>query len=87
MTFSYFMVELKLAACVGEKGQVVIPKPVRDLFSISPGSEVVFSVQNDAIIIEKKRPRDALNEFISAVKDKVRFPKRVDWDKEYASQL
>lgn len=87
MTFSYLMVELKLSASVGEKGQVVIPKPVRDLFSIAPGSEVVFSVQDDVIVIEKKKPRDALNEFFTAVKDKVKFPKRVDWDKEYASQL
>ena len=81
------MVELKLAANVGEKRQVVIPKPVRDLFNISPGSEVVFSVQNDTIIIEKKSPRDALNEFLTAVKEKIRFPKKVDWDEMYGSQF
>lgn len=81
------MVELKLKAGVGEKGQVVIPKPVRDLFGINPGSEVIFSIQDDRIVIEKKNPREVLNEFLTAVKDRIKLPKKVDWDEMYYSQF
>jgi len=37
--------------------------------------------------IEKKKARDILNEFITAVKDKVKFPKKVNWDEIYYSQF
>ncbi len=80
------MVELKLTAGVGEKGQVVIPKPVRDLFNISPGSEVVFSIQEDKIILEKKDPKQVCLEFFTAVKDKIKFPEKVDWDELFSPQ-
>jgi len=74
------MVELTLRASVGEKGQVVIPKPVRDLFGIMPGSEVVFSIDKDKIVLEKKSPREAVNEFLTAVKQRIKIPEDVDWD-------
>ncbi len=32
---------------VGQKGQVVIPKPLRDRFGIQPGVEVVFVPEDD----------------------------------------
>ncbi|MEK6960881.1 MAG: AbrB/MazE/SpoVT family DNA-binding domain-containing protein [Nanoarchaeota archaeon] len=81
------MVSLKLVATVGDKGQVVIPKSVRDLMGISPRSEVFFSVDDDKVVLEKKPGRQVYDEFITAVKDKVRFPKRVDWDAEYSAQF
>lgn len=72
---------------VGEKGQVVIPKPIRQHFHIGPNSDVVFEVEDDKIVIHKKRPTEqVLNEFFSAIK-KGRLPKRIDWDKEYYSQF
>ncbi|MCX6708187.1 MAG: AbrB/MazE/SpoVT family DNA-binding domain-containing protein [Candidatus Woesearchaeota archaeon] len=74
------MVSLRLTASVGEKGQVVIPKPVRDLLGITPHNEVVFSVQEDKVVLEKKDPKQAYLEFIMAVKDKIKMPKKVDWD-------
>ena len=74
------MVSLSLTASVGEKGQVVIPKPVRDLLGIAPHNDVVFSVQDDKVVLEKKDPKQAYLEFITAVKDKIKMPKKVDWD-------
>jgi AbrB family looped-hinge helix DNA binding protein len=38
---------------VTEKGQVTIPKDVRDRFGIGAGSEVVFEVENDEIVVRK----------------------------------
>ena len=41
---------------VGERGQVTIPKEIRDRFGLRPNSEVEFSLVNGAIVL-KKAPR------------------------------
>jgi AbrB family looped-hinge helix DNA binding protein len=38
---------------VTSKGQVTIPKELRDQLGISSGSEVTFSIDGDAIIVRK----------------------------------
>ncbi len=38
---------------VSEKGQVTIPKPLRDALGIEPGTEVTFDRQDDAVVIRK----------------------------------
>ena len=38
---------------VTEKGQVTIPKDVRDRFGIGAGTEVVFEVEHDEIVVRK----------------------------------
>lgn len=38
---------------VTEKGQVTIPKPIRDQLGIAAGSEVEFQVDRDRVIIRK----------------------------------
>ncbi|MEO7146699.1 MAG: AbrB/MazE/SpoVT family DNA-binding domain-containing protein [Terrimesophilobacter sp.] len=38
---------------VGAKGQVVIPKHLRDALKISPGQEVVFERQGDDVVVRK----------------------------------
>ena len=45
---------------VGPKGQVVIPKALRDQLGIAPGDEVDVSVDNNAVRIEPVRPDAAL---------------------------
>jgi antitoxin PrlF len=43
-----------MATTVTSKGQVTIPKPVRDHLGIVPGSQVAFHRANDgSIVIEK----------------------------------
>jgi AbrB family looped-hinge helix DNA binding protein len=37
-----------------EKGQVVIPKDIRDQLGLKPGSEILFEIENGKIIITKK---------------------------------
>jgi AbrB family looped-hinge helix DNA binding protein len=41
---------------VGERGQVTIPKDIRDRFGIGPSAEVEFRVENGSIVL-KKAPR------------------------------
>jgi AbrB family looped-hinge helix DNA binding protein len=40
---------------VGPKGQVVIPKPLRDLLGIVPGDEVDFVLDDDAVRVARVR--------------------------------
>lgn len=45
---------------VGPKGQVVIPKVMRDQLGIRPGDEVTFSLADGAVVVEPVRGRPPL---------------------------
>ena len=73
---------------VGEKGQIVIPKPIRNQFNIHSDTELIFDVEDEKIILKKKKSGlDILADFVNAVKKKKKFPEHVDWDKEHYSQF
>jgi len=38
---------------MSKKGQIVIPKEIRERFGIKPGDAVIFKIQGNKIIIEK----------------------------------
>ena len=39
---------------IGERGQVTIPKELRERFSLGPETEIEFRVINNAIFLQKK---------------------------------
>lgn len=42
---------------VNEKGQVTIPKEIRDLLQLKPGDKVVFIERDNEIVVHKARTR------------------------------
>lgn len=45
---------------VGPKGQVVIPKPLRDRLGIKPGDEVDFDFDGEAVLVTPYRESRSL---------------------------
>jgi AbrB family looped-hinge helix DNA binding protein len=77
---------ITLHSKVGERGQVVIPKPIRDMFKIEPDDEMSFKVDDGRIIIEPTDPKGILEDYLSEIPRK-KEPKEIDWDEEYGSQF
>ena len=48
---------------VGERGQITIPKEIRDQFGIGPQTEVVFTVVNGSIVLRKAPRKLALRKW------------------------
>ncbi|MHA1263610.1 MAG: AbrB/MazE/SpoVT family DNA-binding domain-containing protein [Candidatus Helarchaeota archaeon] len=38
---------------IGKKGQIVIPKEIRNKFNIKPGDVIIFKIQDERIVLEK----------------------------------
>lgn len=72
---------------MGEKGQVVIPKPIRDTLNIEPKDDLIFKLEGDKIIIEHGDPEELLEKLLLTVLDKKPEPEFIDWDEEYGSQF
>jgi antitoxin PrlF len=44
-----------MAGTVTTKGQVTIPKPIRERLGIHPGTTVEFRVSGDSVVVRKRR--------------------------------
>jgi AbrB family looped-hinge helix DNA binding protein len=44
---------------VTEKGQITIPKPLRDALGIGPGTEIEFERRKDTIVVRKAKASTA----------------------------
>ena len=63
---------MQIRRTVGEKGQVVLPKDVRDYLGIKPGSEVIFEVRDKEVIVRpQKSGKEWLDDFLN-VPEKLR---------------
>jgi AbrB family looped-hinge helix DNA binding protein len=76
---------LRLKSKIGPKGQVVIPKAVRDSFGLKPGGTVYFYTKEDEIMLQKKSDEEVLEELFSG--ERIRPPKSIDWDRVFYSQF
>jgi len=62
---------MKIRRTLGEKGQIVIPKDVREYLGLKPGSEIIFEIKEKEVII---KPRESPEEF---VKEFTSIPKKL----------
>ena len=51
---------------VGQKGQVVIPKQLRDAMGLKPGVEVILELRGDQIVITKPKIEGSYTEYYTA---------------------
>lgn len=49
-------------AVVGERGQIVIPKEMRDLLALKKGDQLMLMFHNDSVVII---PRDKMEAFVN----------------------
>jgi AbrB family looped-hinge helix DNA binding protein len=63
---------------ISSKGQITVPKSVRDRYAMEPGTEVEFELREDGALLRKKRgQRNRIWDAIGSLKDSWRWPKGV----------
>jgi len=56
---------------IGEKGQVVIPKDIREMLKLKKGEKIVFEVRgNEVILRQEQDPVEFLGNFLNTPKIK-----------------
>jgi len=83
MILSYPVVlMLELKAKIGTRGQVVIPKPIREMFQIRSGEYVFFRVSKSDILIRKGAVIDEPEPKMNNIENKEPDPEDMDWNVE-----
>lgn len=77
-----------LVKSIQKKGQIVIPKAIREMLGLREGSEVMINLRGEEIIIKKKETiEDFFNEMDKMVEEKGIEVKKIDLDTLYENQL
>jgi AbrB family looped-hinge helix DNA binding protein len=64
---------MKIRRIVGPKGQIVIPKDVREYIGLKPGTRVIFEVREGELVIRPETdPEKIVDEFCSIVSKKLK---------------
>ena len=77
---------LRLKSKLGPKGQAVIPKEIRELMGIRPGSEVVFEVRGDEVVVKPLQNRSSVDELIRLIPRELKVKNEVDLKKIILSE-
>ena len=78
---------LEIKAKVGSRGQIVIPKPIREMFHIQAGENMFFRVEKKDIYIRKQEGKKILNDMLERIENKKKEPKNINWKGKYYSQF
>ncbi len=68
---------------IGKKGQIVIPKEIREKYNIKPGDIIIFKIQDGKLILEKiqEKMKDILKAS-KPIESSLEFQKRLrdEWE-------
>ncbi|HEX9914572.1 MAG TPA: AbrB/MazE/SpoVT family DNA-binding domain-containing protein [Candidatus Bathyarchaeia archaeon] len=78
---------MRLKSKLGPKGQAVIPKEIREMMGIRPGSEVVFEVRGDEVVVKPLRDRSSVDELIRLIPRELKLSGEVDFKKIILSEV
>lgn len=78
---------LRLKSRLGPKGQAVIPKEIREIMGIRPGSEVVFEVRGDEVIVKPLQDHSSVDELIHLIPREQKLSDEVDFKKIILSEV
>jgi len=59
---------------VGEKGQIVLPKDIREYLNVKPGSKVTFEVRGGEVVIKPAMSGKEFVEYFCNTSKKLRKP-------------
>lgn len=63
---------------ISSKGQITVPKSVRDRYAMGPGTEVEFELREDGALLRKRRgQRHPIWDAIGSLRNSWRWPKGV----------
>ena len=54
-----------------EKGQVTIPKPLRESLGLEPGQELEFEEREGTLVVRRRAPADPLRELVGLISERV----------------
>jgi len=73
---------------IGKKGQITIPKDIREKFGLKEGERVIFEVRGDEIVMKpEKSGKEFVDELVSIVKNKCGAPKPDELKRLYYEQI
>jgi len=73
---------------IGKKGQVTIPKDIRDKYGLKEGEKVVFEERGDEIIMKpEKSGKEIVDELASVVEKKLEAPEPEELKRIYYEQI
>lgn len=59
-------------AILSEKGQVTIPKVIRDRLGLKPGQVLEFKTESGRLTAQKKGSHDSINEVVGYLRGKIK---------------
>lgn len=88
---SYFILNMtkrhELKAVVAERGQVTIPKPIRDKLGIGAGAVLKFEMKDRKIVVSRELSEDPISRVVGILKGKTPYTSTDDYINEIRGRV